>query len=759
MCTMAMDALAATNPLAEAGSREAPALPPGLLTDIGETPEEMHREAMHFMGPKGEVCRPTKLFIGGISRHTTTKQLRDHFAQFSRVLDCVAMRQPDGRPRGFGYVTLDSPSAAERCLREPQMIDSRIVDMKAAVPEGTGSQCTSPKEAGFMNMFAGQDYNMGMYAGQGWPEAAGPYGPGMPWWTSAKTSPHGSQGLDCLDLLSAARELAMSGTSSPHGLPLHAMGLQDYAELSHDPLDGMGLLLPPHLADEPRSTLIPAEFQQAAGGKMSASAPEFVPFGSKAPTQPVCEAKVAPAKLAPAVAATPPSKDLKVVRARAPLGELTNIVEAAQVEDLLKPFKSPSGKFADIGQGHLGAIDGAADRRFRPTGLLLDDDVVNGSSPSSGSADEWTSPDTTPERVAAVVESSAEEDTPEPNERLCDKLEDAQGPVSPVSSSLSDDDDDSESGRSEMEAVIVDMDDLPSIGSAQHATGECKRCNFYPKGRCQNGKNCSFCHYSHDKRKPSRQEKRERRAAWLEHQDQDGEEGMCCQAGPLLSEMRAAEVVAVQPVGPLLFSQPIIQQGLFPVYQDEDVYNDETLAYSIFPGLPPIHMATKLPAPLPLPGMDMTCQTGPALPPGLGLGQPAWQSEVVPTRSTPVSAAFLGTVPTPLATPASSVASTPLPTPMATPTAAAMALSAEARSFAVGPSTQTFGTQTGDYRCNKCIVAEVKTEQEADNGAAWSREALLRLRDGILKMPGATEISGGILFTRSTAAIASSAGN
>lgn len=81
--------------------------------------------------------RPTKLFVGGISRRTTTKQLRDHFSKHGRVLDCVAMRQPDGRPRGFGYVTLDTPEAAEHYLREPQTIDDRIVDVKPAVPDTT----------------------------------------------------------------------------------------------------------------------------------------------------------------------------------------------------------------------------------------------------------------------------------------------------------------------------------------------------------------------------------------------------------------------------------------------------------------------------------------------------------------------------------------------------------------------------------------------------------------------------------------------
>lgn len=44
-------------------------------------------------------------------------------------------------------------------------------------------------------------------------------------------------------------------------------------------------------------------------------------------------------------------------------------------------------------------------------------------------------------------------------------------------------------------------DGLPSIGSIGHATGDCKRCCFHPKGRCQNGHECRFCHFDHDKRR------------------------------------------------------------------------------------------------------------------------------------------------------------------------------------------------------------------------------------------------------------------
>lgn len=46
------------------------------------------------------------------------------------------MRQADGRPRGFGYVTLDSVAAADRCLATPQVVDGRVVDIKRAVPPG-----------------------------------------------------------------------------------------------------------------------------------------------------------------------------------------------------------------------------------------------------------------------------------------------------------------------------------------------------------------------------------------------------------------------------------------------------------------------------------------------------------------------------------------------------------------------------------------------------------------------------------------------
>jgi len=815
---MAMDTIAMTNTsgaptaiVAEAGSREAPALPPGLLTEVGEA----------------GAAVPTKLFIGGISRHTTTKQLRDHFSAFGRVLDCVAMRQPDGRPRGFGYVTLDSPTAAERCLREPQLIDNRIVDMKAAVPEGSGSYAGSPSYAGSQNMYAGQgDFGMDMFAGHGfngWPEGSDSFGNSMSWWNGARASPQG-QGLDCLQLLSAARDLAVSNASSPHGLPLHSIGLSDYAECATGGWDD----------DEPQSMLIPAEFQQPPGasGKMSTSAKEFVPMSASAkefvpmavqaqlPSPKVAEPQKAPA-------ATPARK---AATTRAPLGELsTNVI--VEVEDLLKPFKSPTNKLADIGRGHLSSqLESPAakngygiGRAARPTGLLLDDEDMDSASPSSGAGSSGDiREDSSPEPLAAKAEEESSDSVSNGDE--CQRCEDNDESLQPPGSS------DDGSDVSEGDDVVVDMDNLPSMGSAQHAAGECKRCNFFPKGRCQNGKNCQFCHYPHDKRKPSRQEKRERRAAWLDgHEGQDSpstdEQSPMAKVGPLLSEMRP-EVVQ-QLANPFLFKHGLYPGG-FPVYPEEELYRDETLAYSIFPGLPPIH-ATKLPAPLPLPGMDMAAQTGPVLPPGLrgpAASTQPWQPEVEASPASflgfdqrgyqqalfstaPRSLAPFATSPSVFSTsPTPSVFSTtpaltPMSTPVATPTAAMARASAEGKTGPALPpglvepeagssvprtlapiatalahlsttpmtmplatrersmSTSTSGTQTGDYKCRQCdLLQEATTAGSVDNeptGCEWARDELLRLRDGLMKLPEFSKKSSS--YSLRTAAIVASASN
>jgi len=42
--------------------------------------------------------------------------------------------------------------------------------------------------------------------------------------------------------------------------------------------------------------------------------------------------------------------------------------------------------------------------------------------------------------------------------------------------------------------------ELPSVGSEGHFDGSCKRCAFFSKGRCKNGKDCTHCHFGHEPR-------------------------------------------------------------------------------------------------------------------------------------------------------------------------------------------------------------------------------------------------------------------
>jgi len=625
------------------------------------------------------------------------------------------MRTQDGHPRGFGYVTLDSPSAAERCLQEPQLIDNRIVDMKLAVPEGSGTM--GLKGTNFnTNVFAGQaDFSMDMFTGHEfseWSDASAPYNNALPWCSE-------DQALDCLELLCAPR------MPSPHSPTFHSESanqtfLPEYAEYAEydypefaaqeDPLDGMGLLLPPVLSCEPQSSTLPANYQQLVGAplQMSATAPEFVPLGTQSMQQSrFVVATDPPAALANSTSNKSTKSARKAGTNRAPLGELTNIVQA---EDLLEPFKSPTKKNSDMGHGHLSpsnanqqaaAKEDTADLPnqdgVRRANLFLDDEALNEQSSHGAAKTQKAEPEKVEVDESLAVGVSQEETA----ER-----------ISPTSTS---------SGETiQADMSEVDLDSLPSVGSALHFARECKRCNFFAKGRCQNGKDCSFCHFPHDKRKLSRQEKRERRSAWL--------------------------------------SQEGIQED--NIYEDEDAQNEDAVASFVFG-----NQFT------PFTPSDVIGQTAPLPPPGLA----PWEAEAMPAAffghcnfQQIVSSAPLTSVPgmvlSTAPSPAMSVASTPLSTtPMPTPTAAT-AVNAEARTMFQGSLlSTTASTQTGKYLCNRCELDEGKAEQDqlvsgavanqtspkydgmSDHlGNQWGRDELLRLRGVLLKMPAFDQTSRSI---------------
>eukprot|EP00747_Dinoflagellata_sp_TGD_P150849 gnl/TRDRNA2_/TRDRNA2_177154_c0_seq7.p1 gnl/TRDRNA2_/TRDRNA2_177154_c0~~gnl/TRDRNA2_/TRDRNA2_177154_c0_seq7.p1 ORF type:complete len:568 (-),score=125.91 gnl/TRDRNA2_/TRDRNA2_177154_c0_seq7:335-1930(-) len=393
-------------------------------------------------GEKADApVRPTKLFIGGLSRRTTTKQLRDHFSKYGRILDCIAMRQPDGRPRGFGYVTLDSPTAAAMCLREPQNIDDRIVDLKPAVPDCFSDKARMmPPYPNMIPPYSHHPYDpYGLDPSMGMADAS--------WWLQERQMIAAQ--VNCIQLLKASMD-----TSVPQ-LPMPSDAHLDCVDLltSHAQM----------------------ELMMGLGDPM----PEE---GAKSATT-MTKNKICPS--------TPLTKK--------PFSDVTNLLDK---DGKYKQQETPEKKLHTVAfdepmKLHIGCLSappGLAGGKLPEVASPIKGDAMTPSTianSTSGFISDHDSAASTPQSPSALEATS-------PTTELYDDA----------------------------------LDPLPSLGSLQHAAGECRRCNFFAKGRCKNGKECCFCHLPHDRKKLSRQERRDQKAARLGQQgdefgsdnDEDAEE-------------------------------------------------------------------------------------------------------------------------------------------------------------------------------------------------------------------------------------------
>ncbi|MEM7153015.1 MAG: RNA-binding protein [Myxococcota bacterium] len=82
-----------------------------------------------------------KLFVGGLSWDTTDDSLRSAFEEFGPVTDAkVILDRDTGRSRGFGFVTMDSPEAAQAAMKEMdgKELDGRAIRVNEANDRGRG---------------------------------------------------------------------------------------------------------------------------------------------------------------------------------------------------------------------------------------------------------------------------------------------------------------------------------------------------------------------------------------------------------------------------------------------------------------------------------------------------------------------------------------------------------------------------------------------------------------------------------------------
>lgn len=77
-----------------------------------------------------------KVFVGGLSWETTTKDLKEYFEKFGDVGNCTLKTDLDTRKsRGFGFVVFANPSSVDKVLAEKEhKLHGRNIDPKKANP-------------------------------------------------------------------------------------------------------------------------------------------------------------------------------------------------------------------------------------------------------------------------------------------------------------------------------------------------------------------------------------------------------------------------------------------------------------------------------------------------------------------------------------------------------------------------------------------------------------------------------------------------
>ncbi|CAH1800488.1 unnamed protein product [Owenia fusiformis] len=85
---------------------------------------------------------PGKMFVGGLSWQTTPEGLREHFAKYGEISECMVMRDPiTKRSRGFGFVTFTDVDSVDKVLANgPHELDQKVVDPKVAFPRRPNAQ-------------------------------------------------------------------------------------------------------------------------------------------------------------------------------------------------------------------------------------------------------------------------------------------------------------------------------------------------------------------------------------------------------------------------------------------------------------------------------------------------------------------------------------------------------------------------------------------------------------------------------------------
>ncbi|OGM43881.1 glycine-rich RNA-binding protein [Aspergillus bombycis] len=114
----------------------------------------------------------SKLFVGGLSWHTTDQSLHDGFSQFGTVEEAIVVKDRDtNRSRGFGFVRFSSEADADAAVAQLNNteFDGRVIRVDKA------SERTSRNDGGFQGRGGYNQRGGGGGYGGGYGGSYGPY--------------------------------------------------------------------------------------------------------------------------------------------------------------------------------------------------------------------------------------------------------------------------------------------------------------------------------------------------------------------------------------------------------------------------------------------------------------------------------------------------------------------------------------------------------------------------------------------------------
>ncbi|KAE8144530.1 hypothetical protein BDV25DRAFT_166620 [Aspergillus avenaceus] len=112
-----------------------------------------------------------KLFVGGLSWHTTDDALREGFSQFGTIEEAIVVKDRDtGRSRGFGFVRFSTPQEAEaaRDNMNNTEFDGRVIRVDMASERAPRNDGGFHGRGGYNRPEGNGGYRGGRFGGGGY---------------------------------------------------------------------------------------------------------------------------------------------------------------------------------------------------------------------------------------------------------------------------------------------------------------------------------------------------------------------------------------------------------------------------------------------------------------------------------------------------------------------------------------------------------------------------------------------------------------